>query len=126
MRKVYQWTLKQNSASIIIQDKGGNRVRYNFTGGSVIQGDQPTFVTSNEYYQNLLENSDYFKKRIVKVKQVIDTKKEDRKNLIPNPDVVSARLAIEFVADQFGKQATNKAMAIEIAERNGYYFPNLK
>ena len=127
MRKVYGWMPRQNSASIILTGKGGNRVRYDFTGGSVMQNVNATFMTDNEYFQQLLEDSDYVKKGLVRVKQVIKSESTTlKRELTAVEDVVSARLAIEWVANTFGEQTTSKATAVEAARKRGYYFPNLK
>ena len=127
MRKVYGWMPRQNSASIILTGKGGNRVRYDFTGGSVMQNVNATFMTDNEYFQQLLEDSDYVKKGLVRVKQVIKSESTTlKRELTAVDDVVSARLAIEWVANTFGEQTTSKATAVEAARKRGYYFPNLK
>lgn len=136
-RKVYAWTLKQNNVSLVLTGKTGCRVRYDFSGGSIIQQIPATFVTENEYYQKLLEDSDLFQRGTVRIKQVIpildkeeaekkekEAKSEVATNLTPVNGIRTAKSAMDWVANQFGEKTTSGLRAIEAAKKHGYYFPD--
>lgn len=133
-RKVYIWTPKQNNASIILEENGV-RVRFDFANGSVIQQQPATFVTENEYYQKLLEESDLFKNGTIRIRQIIPLlSKEEQKarqesqarEMTPVSGIRSVKSAMDWVANQFEEKATSGVKAIEIAKKHGYYFPDLK
>lgn len=123
MRKRYILNAKRNSASIIITGKGGVRVRFNFTNGSVIQNQPASFVTENEYYQRVIEESDYCKKGVIKMAQVIGGRKK-KKDEPTGEQVVTgikgAQAAIEWVADTFGVKVTSGRAALDYAKKQGY------
>ena len=121
MRKRYVLNAKRNSASIIITGKGGVRVRFDFTNGSVIQNQPASFVTENEYYQKLIEESDYVRKGLIRMAQVIGTKKkEDNKEEQVVTGIKGAQAAIEWVADTFGVKVTSGRAAVDYAKKQGY------
>lgn len=129
MRKVYILTKKQNNASIILTGNTGNRVRFEFKGGSVFQNIMPSFITENQYEQELLEKSAYFQNGIIKLSQIIseNTNKNMVDNkLIPVGEVTRPSEAILWVADNLQIKATSGIRALETARKHGYNFPNLK
>ena len=123
MKKKYILTARQNTASIILTGKTGNRVRFNFTNGSVIQNQPASFVTENAYYQKLLEESEYYKKGVVRVGAVFRdavTKAAESSATETVHGIKSAKDAIEWVANKFGEKVTSGARAIEYARKHGY------
>ena len=122
MRKRYILNAKRNSASIIISGKGGVRVRFNFTNGSVNQNQPASFVTENEYYQRLIEESDYVKKGLIRMAQIIGGNKKpaESKNEQVVTGIKGAQAAIEWVADTFGVKVTSGRAAIDYAKKQGY------
>lgn len=121
-RKVYAMTGRMNNASIILTGKTGNRVRMEFQNGSAAQNVPATFMTENEYYQYLLESSDYFKRGLIKIKQVIDTGDVKKPSIVKleKKSVPSVKDAIQWIADTFGEKVTSGHMAVELAKKKGY------
>lgn len=122
MRKRYVLNAKRNSASIIITGKGGVRVRFNFTNGNVNMNQPASFVTENEYYQRLIEESDYVKKGLIRMAQIIggDKKKAESKGEQVVTGIKGAQAAIEWVADTFGVKVTSGRAAVDYAKKQGY------
>lgn len=122
MRKRYVLNAKRNSASIIITGKGGVRVRFNFTNGNVNMNQPASFVTENEYYQRLIEESDYVKKGLIRMAQIIggDKKKAESKGEQVVTGIKGAQAAIEWVADTFGVKVTSGRAALDYAKKQGY------
>ena len=122
MRKRYVLNAKRNSASIIITGKGGVRVRFNFTNGNVNMNQPASFVTENEYYQRLIEESDYVKKGLIRMAQIIggDKKKAESKGEQVVTGINGAQAAIEWVADTFGVKVTSGRAAVDYAKKQGY------
>jgi hypothetical protein len=127
MRKKYILNARQNSSSIILAGKGGIRVRFDFTNGSVIQNQPASFITENKFYQDLLENSEYVRKGVIKLAQVFKTEndavkeapaKDEEAKVVPG--IKSAKDAIEWVADTFGVKVTSGRAASEYAKKQGY------
>lgn len=124
-RKIYALRAKQNSSSIILTGKSGNRVRFEFSNGSVIQRIPATFMTENEYYQTLLEESEYMKRGIIFIKQVIGEEKPKKPVLKAVPEITQVKEAILWIAETFGDKVTSGRQAVEYAKKKGYEFPNL-
>lgn len=125
-RKVYALKARQNSSSIILTGQTGNRVRYDFANGSVISNQPATFVTSNPYYQKLLEESEYVKRGVIFIKQVIEEAEPVKKpHLTPVEGVHQVKDALLWIAETFGEKVTTARQAIEYARKKGYSFPNL-
>lgn len=137
-RKVYIWAQRQNNVSIILQDKKV-RVRFDFTNGSVIQQIPATFMTENEYYQKLIEESELFRNGTIRIRQIIPIlskeeqiqKEKERledqtREMTPVSGIRSAKSAMDWVANQFEEKATSGLKAVEIAKKHGYYFPDYK
>jgi hypothetical protein len=129
MRKVYILNRKQNNASIILTGNTGNRVRFEFKGGSVFQNIMPSFITDNQYEQELLEKSAYYHNGLIKLSQIIPdgtSKNVVDNKLIPVAEVTRPSEAILWVADNLQVKATSGIRALEAARKRGYNFPNLK
>lgn len=131
MRKIYEMTSKQNNVSIILSGKGGNRVRYNFTGGSVIANVLPCFQTENQYEQSLLEGSEYFRRGLVKLRQVVDNAPKQAATTTGGDEVLvsgvsNARQAMEWVANELGEKTTSGRQAVEAARKRGFVFEDYK
>ena len=137
MVKVYLLNQRRNNSTFLIHGTGGNTVQYNFKGGSVINNQPATYVTGNEYFQFLLENSELFKKGVVKLdprskKQAeMEAKAKAEKearlaSMEKVEDVKNAEQAITYIAERFGEKVTSAKKAAEVAEKNGVIFPNLK
>lgn len=127
MRKIYALNARQNNSSFILTGKTGNRVRYDFTNGSVVQNVLATFMTENKYYQTLLEESEYFKRNLVKLVQSIPTKsdlvkkvKKKAETLEPVEGISTVKEAILWIADKFGEKVTTGRQAVELARKKGY------
>ena len=130
MRKIYILNKKQNTVSFILAGASGNRVRYEFKGGSVLQNIRPSFITDNLYEQELLEKSAYFQNGTIKLSQVIDDKpsrsSSPAKKLVKVDDVTTPSEAIAWVADTLKLKTTSGLRALETARKHGYDFPHLK
>lgn len=138
MTKVYLLNQRRNNSSFTLVGKGGNTVFYNFKGGNVINNTLAQFVTDNEYYQHLLEESDMFKKGVVKLdpkcaREMARIKAEQeaeamrlKASMQQEPDIKTVTEAINYVADHFNEKAATARVALAIAEKNGVTFPNLK
>ena len=129
-RKIYALRDSKNSASFILEGKGGVRVRYNFSGGSVLQNIPATFISENQYCQTLLEASDLFKKGVIYCKQVVLT--DDEKKVSENRKldevlgVSTASQAINYIADKFGEKVVSGREAVQFGASHGFCFPELK
>lgn len=123
-RKKYILNARQNTSSIILTGKGGVRVRYDFTNGSVIQNQPASFITENAFYQKLLEESEYFRKGVIRLAQVFGENKETKKIPAAEDEVVhgikGAKDAIEWVANTFGVKVTSGRAAVDYAKKQGY------
>lgn len=134
MLKVYLLNQRRNNSSFTLTGKGGNTVLYNFAGGNVISNTPARFTTSNEYYQDLLESSEMFKRGVVKLDPLcareaakISADEQRRlRNMIQEPEVKTVTEAINYVAEHFNVAAKTASQAKTIAEQNGVAFPNLK
>lgn len=128
-KKIYKLMQRKNQVSFTLIGKGGNMVRFNFTQGNAAVGTPAKLVLTEKYYQMLLEDSDLFKRGVVKIDRVVkEEKKVEEKpaETIKVEEVKTAADAIEYVANNFGEVAKTKAEAKRMAEGHGVEFPNLK
>lgn len=127
MTKVYILNQEKNNAVFILYGKGGNAARYTFKDGNVNFRQPAKLILKNEYYQNLLENSELFKKNIVKLDPTFNStpKEEVKKVLTPIKDVKSVAQAVEYCAEHFGEVVKSSKQAKACAEKNGFDFVNL-
>ena len=130
-KKIYKLMQRRNQVSFTLIGKSGNQVRFNFTQGNAAVGQPARLILTQEYYQQMLEDSDLFKRGLIKVERVEEDKKsakkiEEKKEMKKVDEVKTAADAIEYVANEFGEVAKTKAEAKRIAADKGVEFPNLK
>ena len=127
MTKTYILTQNKNNASFFLYGKRGNQVQYNFTGGSVTSNIPASLVLSNEYCQQLLEESELFLGGVVKLQSVSETAPKTRKvTLKPIKGISSVTDAVTYCADNFEEVVKNAKQAKACAVRHGYDFVDLK
>lgn len=118
-----------NNFSFVLQGKGGNKQRFVFEGGSVINNVPARIVLKSAYSQELLENSKPFKDGDIKLERV-DGGKLGNTSVAEKPktiveEVTSPEALIEWVAVNLEKAYKNPQAALVFAEGKGYVFPNL-
>lgn len=129
--KTYKITRPCNNFSLVLQGKSGNKQRFEFVGGSVINNVPARVVLRTEYSQQLLESSKPFKDGDIKLERVDNGKfgSKESQNKIPEltpvESVNSPESLIEWVAVELGKTYQQPKAALVYAEKNGYTFPNL-
>lgn len=129
--KTYKITRPCNNFSLVLQGKSGNKQRFEFVGGSVINNVPARVVLRTEYSQQLLESSKPFKDGDIKLERVDNGKlggndsQIDNNKLKPVGSVNSPESLIEWVASELGKVYQQPKAALVYAEKNGYTFPNL-
>jgi hypothetical protein len=130
--KIYKLNQKKNVAIFDIPANNGKMmVTYTFKDGNQFMPNMPARCTlRDEFYQNLLESSDLFKRGIIKLERTIDenaktTKKvgAPKKNQVD--EVTSPEQAIEYVFNTWGIVVKNGKQAVKIANQKGVEFPNL-
>lgn len=84
MIKIYRLKQVRNNVSHVLVGAGGNKVRYEFTGGNVIAGTCPEISLKGKYYQDLLEDSELFKSGTVVLVREIKT--SDDIDPVPTPE----------------------------------------
>lgn len=128
MIKTYQLTTPARNSSFVLRGKTNNAQRFNFSGGDPMTGKFATLSLQSKYSQDLLEDSDLFKKGYVKilrvdqggVKDVVD---EPLRTVVE--DITSPEQLIEFVAVKLEKTYQRPDAALDFAKKKGYEFPNL-
>lgn len=146
MNKVYILNQPLNASTFTIYTPGGNGVCYQFRGGNVNTNTPATFMTENEYYQSVLENSEQFKANIVKydrttAQAIAKAKAEEAQKAAEEAEamtdvkasgtvnaenITSVTEAINYVAETWGEVAKTAKQAKAIAQAHGVEFPNLK
>ena len=129
--KIYKLNQKKNSAIFnLTANDGKMQVTYTFKDGNQFMPNMPArCMLRNEFYQDLLESSDLFKRGVVKLERVIDeTPKEEvvtaKKQQVE--DISSPEQAIEYVFNTWGIVVKSGKQAVKIANQKGVEFPNLK
>lgn len=128
-KKIYKLMQRKNQVSFTLVGKSGNMVRFNFTQGNAAVNQPARLVLTNDYYQQLLEDCDLFKRGVIKIERIegdSNTEKEAVVKMEKVEEVKTAADAIEYVANNFGEAAKTKNEAKKIAALNGVEFPNLK
>ena len=91
-------------------------------------GKAASIMLRSQYSQDLLENSEEFKKGFVRLVRVDEGGEapvvEPEKTIVE--DVTSTEQLIEFVANNFEKVYQRPDAALNFARGKGYEFPNLK
>lgn len=127
--KTYRITKPCNNFSFVLQGKDGNRQRYVFEGGSVLNNVPARLVLKTQYSQELLENSAPFKDGYVKLERVDNggetPTQEPKKDPVRVEEVDSPEKLLEWVATELEKPYQQPKAALGYAEKQGYTFPNL-
>jgi hypothetical protein len=123
--KIYKLKQRKNTASFTLTGKLGNHVRYNFEHGNTMQQIPAKCVISNEYCQQLLENSDLYGS-VVALERVVKEDKPQKVELTHVEDVTSVTQAVDYIANEWGVRVTTAKQAVREAEKHGFDFPNLK
>lgn len=129
--KTYKMTRPCNNFSFVLQGKGGNKQRFVFEGGSVINNVPARIVLKSTYSQELLESSKPFKDGDIKLERVDNGKfgSEQSEGVYGKKTVVEAvtspEALIDWVASELEKVYKQPQAALIYAEKMGYTFPNL-
>ena len=131
--KIYKLNQKKNVAIFDLPVNGGKMtVTYTFKDGNQFMPNMPARCTlRDEFYQNLLEESDLFKRGIIKLERVLDenakeTKKKDEPKKQQVEEVTTPDSAIEYVFNTWGIVVKTGKQALKIATQKGVEFPNYK
>ena len=129
MIKTYKLTQALRNSSFVLRGKTGNAQRFNFSGGDPLTGKPATLMLRSQYSQDLLEQSEMFKRGYVKLERVDNggetPTQEPKKEPIRMEEVNSPEQLIEFVATELEKPYKDPKFALKYAESKGYTFPNL-
>jgi len=130
--KIYKLNQKKNVAIFDIPANDGKMmVTFTFKDGNQFMPNMPArCVLRNEFYQNLLESSDLFKRGIVVLERTIDDEakndapKEPKKQMVE--EITSPEQAIEYVFNTWGIVVKSGNQAVKVASKKGVEFPFLK
>lgn len=129
MIKTYELTTPARNSSIVLRGKTNNSLRYNFSGGDPLTGKAASIMLRSQYAQDLLEQSELFKNRYVRLVRS-DEGGEEVQKTVQEPtiieDVVSPEALIEFVATKLDKVYQRPDAALNFAKSKGFEFPNLE
>lgn len=130
MIKTYKLTQALRNSSFVLRGKTGNGQRFNFSGGDPLTGKPATLMLRSKYSQDLLEQSDMFKKGYVVLVRTDNggenVAPEQKKGLIPVEEVDSPEKLLEWVATELEKPYQRPEAALNFANSKGYEFPNLE
>jgi len=129
--KIYKLNQKKNSAIFNLSANDGKmQVTYTFKDGNQFMPNMPArCMLRNEFYQDLLESSDLFKRGVIKLDRIIeDSPKEETKTVQKQQveEITSPDQAIEYVFNTWGIVVKSGKQAVKIASQKGVEFPNLK
>lgn len=133
MIKIYRLKQVRNNVSHVLVGAGGNKVRYEFTGGNVIAGTCPELSLKGKYYQDLLESSELFKSGTVVLIREIKTS-DDMKENVPKPEPKNMNTAdavttpdelLVYINTNYDKKFTDPSKALTFAAKEGEVFANL-
>lgn len=135
MIKIYRLKQALNNVSHVLVGAGGNKVRYEFTGGNIITNACPEISLKGKYYQDLLESSELFKSGTVVLLREIKTsddkdpvpttKPTPEKNLESVDSVTTPDELLVYVNTNYSKNFTSPAKALAFAAKEGIVFPQL-
>lgn len=133
MIKIYRLKQVRNNVSHVLVGAGGNKVRYEFTGGNVIAGTCPEISLKGKYYQDLLESSKLFTSGTVVLVREIKTSDDMKENVSkPEPKNVNTADAVTtpdellvYVNTNYDKKFTDPSKALAFAAKEGEVFANL-
>lgn len=130
--KIYKLNQKKNVAIFDIPANDGKMmVTFTFKDGNQFMPNMPArCMLRNEFYQNLLESSDLYKRGVIVLERTID---DEAKSVEPKKqkkqeveEVTSPEQAIEYVFNTWGVVVKSGKQAIKIASQKGVEFPLLK
>jgi hypothetical protein len=133
MIKIYRLKQVRNNVSHVLVGAGGNKVRYEFTGGNVIAGTCPEISLKGKYYQDLLESSKLFTSGTVVLVREIKTS-DDMKEDVPKPEPKNVNTAdavttpdelLVYINTNYDKKFTDPSKALAFAAKEGEVFANL-
>lgn len=133
MIKIYRLKQVRNNVSHVLVGAGGNKVRYEFTGGNVIAGTCPEISLKGKYYQDLLESSKLFTSGTVVLVREIKTS-DDMKETVPKPEPKNVNTAdavttpdelLVYINTNYDKKFTDPSKALAFAAKEGEVFANL-
>jgi hypothetical protein len=133
MIKIYRLKQVRNNVSHVLVGAGGNKVRYEFTGGNVIAGTCPEISLKGKYYQDLLESSKLFTSGTVVLVREIKTS-DDMKENVPKPEPKNVNTAdavttpdelLVYINTNYDKKFTDPSKALAFAAKEGEVFANL-
>ena len=127
MIKTYKLTIPARNTSLVLRGKTNNSMRYNFAGGDPLTGKSATIMLRSQYAQDLLEDSDEFKKGLivlVRTDEGGETVKPAEVTVME--DITSPEQLIEFVANKLEKVYQRPEAALNFAKAKGFEFPNLE
>ena len=130
--KIYKLNQSKNSAEFpLYANKGKMKVNYIFKDGNQLMRQPARCTLSNEFYQNLLEESPLFQNGIITLERVINnekktSKKADEPQKQQVEEVTSPEQAIEYVFNTWGIVVKNGKQAVKIASQKGVEFPFLQ
>lgn len=139
MIKIYRLKQALNNVSHVLVGAGGNKVRYEFTGGNIITNACPELSLKGKYYQDLLESSELFKSgkvvllREIKTSDDIDPVPTTKPTPEPTPEknlesvdsVTTPDELLVYVNTNYSKNFTSPAKALAFAAKEGIVFPQL-
>jgi hypothetical protein len=131
MIKTYKLTQALRNSSFVLRGKTGNAQRFNFSGGDPLTGKPATLMLRSQYSQDLLEQSEMFKRGYVKLERVDnggETTPEGNASgtqVQRVEEVDSPEKLLEWVATELEKPYQQPKAALAYAEKQGYTFPNL-
>ena len=133
MIKIYKLRQLRNNVSHVLIGKNGNTMRYNFTNGNISVGTYPSISLRNEYAQNLLEESELFKRQDVVLERVIKTKEEEEagerittRDMHEELGITTPDELLAYVNTAYNKRFSDPVKALSFAAKEGDVFPNLK
>ena len=130
--KIYKLNQKKNSAIFQLTANEGKLVAtYTFKDGNQFMPNMPArCMLHNEFYQDLLESSDLFKRGVVVLERVIEDGAKSNAPKVKSKEqveeVTSPDQAIEYVFNTWGIVVKSGKQAVKIAGQKNVEFPNLK
>lgn len=123
----------KNNVSHVLVGNGGNKMRYNFTGGNVATGACPEISLKSQYAQDLLEDSELFKSGAVVLVRKIRTREDEEKQpslasreaVTEESQVTTPDELLAYINKNYEKKFTDPGKALAFAAKEGIVFANL-
>ena len=137
MIKIYRLRQVKNNVSHVLIGNGGNKMRYNFTGGNVATGTCPELSLKSQYAQDLLEESELFKSGAVVLVRTVRTREDEERekaerlsatasgNNSEESSVTTPDELLAYINKNYGKKFTEPGKALAFAAKEGLVFTNL-